>query len=517
MIAVMGLSCWSFGLLVFLCWVIKLNAHILRHPTTLRKYAYFYAGFEPNFWWWELLVKRMDTLTILLICYTNLFGDVRAKLFLFMLCSGFWWVVHSSCCPFEDRQNSLLDRLEHLGLSARFVTFSSTVLLLMFGAPLVVSSSVALILLVVNTLFIVSIVFAVVSEVLPLIDKMERKDTGHQTVDRLKHKLHGLFAIVTRFPFMINNEKLSEEKLVPHLEWQGPGCPLQVVSVRRPKVWKRLHWPRKCLRVAISSLYCLGDGTQTDYIASSIGKILQHLLTNAGMKQLPGGPLTDLIAILGLALRRRRNAPTGKSKEKGENAGYDRAELVKHLCQFMGQTSVLGDDPGSDELLNAIIDVAIVWRQRKLDHHDHQEQHSFRRVNSTGEKTIVFEEDDHLVSHPSDHIEGIGMLSGEDLELLVNYLYELRLDEVRRLVTAIHDLFLLMESLDEEKHAATRPSHLPYIDMVKKQSSGIQAEQQDDNMSVDWVPSLEDMPQILSSNQVHVSLWDHDDDDDASI
>ena len=32
------------------------------HPASLKRYGFFFAGLEPEYWWWDLVVKlaRMD-------------------------------------------------------------------------------------------------------------------------------------------------------------------------------------------------------------------------------------------------------------------------------------------------------------------------------------------------------------------------------------------------------------------------------------------------------------------------
>ena len=119
-------------------------------PTMMRKYGYFYNGFEPDFWWWELLVKRIDTLTVLVVTYTNLVPDSRARLLLYMVFSGIWWAIHNGASPFDDRGNSMLDKIEGLGLRSRFLTFFIIQMLLLFAAPAWLTWSLAALLVFIN-------------------------------------------------------------------------------------------------------------------------------------------------------------------------------------------------------------------------------------------------------------------------------------------------------------------------------------------------------------------------------
>ena len=40
-------------------------------------------------WWWDLIIKRMDVATMMLITYTSVVLDPSAKLMLFPALSGF--------------------------------------------------------------------------------------------------------------------------------------------------------------------------------------------------------------------------------------------------------------------------------------------------------------------------------------------------------------------------------------------------------------------------------------------
>merc|ERR550532_2607825 len=71
-IASVGLSVWSVGVVVLLfCWVYTRRRH-LQEFTTKRMLGYFYNGLEADKYWWELVVKRVDLLLIYLITYTQI-------------------------------------------------------------------------------------------------------------------------------------------------------------------------------------------------------------------------------------------------------------------------------------------------------------------------------------------------------------------------------------------------------------------------------------------------------------
>ena len=88
------------------------------------------------------------------VTFTNIAYDIRAKLMLFSLLAGTWWAVHSAAAPFDNRQNSTLDKMESLGLRTRFFTFSLIQFMLMFDAPAFITWTVAGILLSANAYFV---------------------------------------------------------------------------------------------------------------------------------------------------------------------------------------------------------------------------------------------------------------------------------------------------------------------------------------------------------------------------
>eukprot|EP00747_Dinoflagellata_sp_TGD_P001715 gnl/TRDRNA2_/TRDRNA2_102364_c0_seq1.p1 gnl/TRDRNA2_/TRDRNA2_102364_c0~~gnl/TRDRNA2_/TRDRNA2_102364_c0_seq1.p1 ORF type:complete len:116 (+),score=6.49 gnl/TRDRNA2_/TRDRNA2_102364_c0_seq1:166-513(+) len=86
--AIIGLLVWSLGFVLTMYVIIQRHSNELRSPSMLRKFGYFYQGFEPNVWWWELLAKRFDTLGILMSTHMNIMYDVRGKLLLFTVFAG---------------------------------------------------------------------------------------------------------------------------------------------------------------------------------------------------------------------------------------------------------------------------------------------------------------------------------------------------------------------------------------------------------------------------------------------
>ncbi|OLP85014.1 hypothetical protein AK812_SmicGene34044 [Symbiodinium microadriaticum] len=91
-IAIIGLSVWTYG--------------------------YFIDGFEPAYWWWDILIKRGDVAIIpffiqvdgfcsikrMLVTYTSVADDEKAKLLIYPFISGANLAISAWCRPFLNNQ-----------------------------------------------------------------------------------------------------------------------------------------------------------------------------------------------------------------------------------------------------------------------------------------------------------------------------------------------------------------------------------------------------------------------------
>ncbi|CAE7217830.1 lgals3bpb [Symbiodinium pilosum] len=86
-LAILGLGIWCLGI------PMTLAARLLclrdrQAPENFRRFGYFFQGLEAQFWWWDLLVKRLDVALMMLVTYTSFVLDPKAKLMLFPVLSG---------------------------------------------------------------------------------------------------------------------------------------------------------------------------------------------------------------------------------------------------------------------------------------------------------------------------------------------------------------------------------------------------------------------------------------------
>ena len=134
LLAIIGLGVWCVGVPCALF----LRLYFLKDrqsPENFRKYGYFIQGFEPQYWWWDIVVKRFDILLMNLITYTSIATDEKAKLLVFPIISGCALGLCAWCQPFTNTQAEILDFLEMCLLSFRFCLFSMVAIMLIFNPP----------------------------------------------------------------------------------------------------------------------------------------------------------------------------------------------------------------------------------------------------------------------------------------------------------------------------------------------------------------------------------------------
>merc|ERR550514_2281742 len=122
---------WSVGIVAGIYQMI--SRQDLQSSEVQRNFGYLLEGYEPRSWWWEVIVKKFDLLTTAVITYTSVASDVRAKLILYAAQSSVATSVQLAYSPFDDRQLSLLDRVEILGLMVRNIMFTGVAFCLLFS------------------------------------------------------------------------------------------------------------------------------------------------------------------------------------------------------------------------------------------------------------------------------------------------------------------------------------------------------------------------------------------------
>jgi hypothetical protein len=123
-IGMVGLVVWCLGIPLALASRL-FTLEDMRTPNSYRKYGYFIQGFEHDFWWWDIVVKRADVGLMMVITYTSIVQDPEAKLSLFPVFSGLQLGLAAWFKPFSNDQAQVLDILEVTLCTVRFLLFSS--------------------------------------------------------------------------------------------------------------------------------------------------------------------------------------------------------------------------------------------------------------------------------------------------------------------------------------------------------------------------------------------------------
>jgi len=326
-----GLTVWSGGFIIFIFFVLRSHKEILMEPKILRRFGFFFNGLEPDWYFWELLVKRVDVLLVYLVTYTQFVPDIKAKLILYLVIAGTAWALHNGARPFDNRVNGLLDRLESRCLSTRFLTFALLQLLLIADAPPEVNAVVAVVLVVKNTWCFLSLAMSWAMEVWGDNPAMVAGATvaaqaaAKNAAGKIEIGPSGgtgplacLQAIAQRFlkgmagkliillPKLVIGPLSRERNVlrvrVPLFVWLGPKMG---VVVHTHQDTNPAGCFRRTVRRAIQAFYKLSDDAQRAFAAEVCGQIFDHLLTNGGFHTLPDMTF-DFVFTFPIALRRVR-------------------------------------------------------------------------------------------------------------------------------------------------------------------------------------------------------------------
>ncbi|CAE7203790.1 rngB, partial [Symbiodinium sp. CCMP2456] len=141
-IAIAGLVVWCLGIPLTLA-VRLLLIPDRQSPENFRRFGFFFQGLEPKFWWWDLLVKRLDVALMMLLTYTSVVPDPKGKLMLFPALSGFQVYLAAWVKPYANDQAEILDVVEVTLSAIRFLLFFAVASLLILKPPAATTHAVA--------------------------------------------------------------------------------------------------------------------------------------------------------------------------------------------------------------------------------------------------------------------------------------------------------------------------------------------------------------------------------------
>jgi hypothetical protein len=298
---------WSLGSIVFLVFKIKATGPENRfNDVNMRKFGYFYQGFEPKFWYWEIGWKRLDILLVLTVTYTSLVPDVRAKVIIYVMLAGIALAAHTYNQPYDDRNHGLLDRGEMFALLVRFSTFATVALLLLVGANATITFVFMGTILLVNFLYMIFIGIHVVSEVTKgaFTPNIEDEDGDEEMQAKLaeakKHMTRGRKWLLWLFgPTIVSfhRQRALAEKHAVHLVWQGPARNARFGKLPPPDN----GCAQNCMLGFVRSIFSLGDDAEMSGISKGCADFWDYMM---GMpSEVPSHGL-DILLVLVLANKR---------------------------------------------------------------------------------------------------------------------------------------------------------------------------------------------------------------------
>lgn len=260
-VAACGLTLWSCGFLAFIAMIIKRNEKRLQEFKVLRKYGYFYNGLEKAYWWWDLLVKRIEVLLVYIVTYIQVTPDLKGTLTFVTALAAIFWALHATASPYDQRGSRLVDRLESAGLRTRFGTLFLVQILMLAGGNIIICLIAAIVLLVLNGIFVINVgvSFLIATGAFNDADgatdqamdmqknmpktrkrggggngnplKMLLRKIVQHIINKVGKVLVGIAIKYLMAPFRwLAQAKQDLEKEAPRLKWVGLGQPLEVIS-----------------------------------------------------------------------------------------------------------------------------------------------------------------------------------------------------------------------------------------------------------------------------------------------
>jgi hypothetical protein len=284
-IALIGLFVWSIGTLAFILYKINAAGDENRYnDENMRKYGYFFQGFEPQYWYWEIGVKRFDFLLVAIVTHTSLIPDPKAKIVMYVMIGGLMFAAHMYAQPYDDRQHGLLDRCESVALLVRFSTFASIAALLLLAAGSTTALVMMGVLFMFNMFYVFYVLLHIGSEVTkknftPAVgndpdeaEEMKKKVAAAAAEMGLVRRIGFKAAMCFLIPW--HRQRVVAEKCAVHMEWQGPFRNARFGKLPPPPQ----SWSRQLMLGFVKSMMSLGDDAEVGNIVKQIGDFYGYIM-----------------------------------------------------------------------------------------------------------------------------------------------------------------------------------------------------------------------------------------------
>jgi len=358
-----GLFVWSIGFHVMLAFFIFRNRRRISEPSVTRLYAYFVQGYEIEYCWWDILVKRLDLFATIAITYTNFAPNKKAKLLCYSSLAAIVLILHASAAPFDDRKCRLLDRYEYLGLLVRFFTFTALQLILVFNPDKWVGIICCVGIGIAGTAYLLCIWFTIVIEFITDItsrgheataeDLEELLGVDEDTAGRHSHRGAGVIGAVTSpgkiiakycgkyvFRAFLNvllriatriamfYSKLEETALAIKFD-DGRLC-IWTRNVQEAEEMFQGGKLNKSMKDkaklkgehSLEAFFHLNDGSQREYLATIIGAYYAHVLCTMGSDEIPRRSL-ECFLVFAACVKAAKSDPEVKWQACGVKEKYE--------------------------------------------------------------------------------------------------------------------------------------------------------------------------------------------------
>jgi hypothetical protein len=383
-ISISGLLLWSLGIVAVLYIIIR--GRDRQKSFVTRNFGYLLEGYEPQYWYWELLVKKVDLLATALITYTSVANDPRAKILLYSVQAAIFYALQLYLAPYDNRQLKLLDRMENTGLLVRETLFTGIAFVLLFDTSASFTMGICGILVGLNAYFVLGVAIHMADDYVSTQIAITAEKRVQHMLDSKRKIVHkrrkgaieeALTQLGTRrVTAKMRKEALSKVTFNHHVEdsevkpkmviekrmhtlqwvqqhiflggtsdrgyrhsqllrcvWVGPGSDAGVYVPELYEGWlstKRSFMRGLWLRT-VRTFYGMSNFSMRIALSSSFSDFVALLITLAEFKQAPSR-LTDMIFFLSHAVKHlKRNMeahpnaarPPRKAVEPGEEARHD--------------------------------------------------------------------------------------------------------------------------------------------------------------------------------------------------
>lgn len=236
-LGIVSLSFWGLAMpFALFMWLLRLRGE--RHsPAQLRRFGFFIQGFQPSYWWWDIIVKRLDMLFMFAITNFDFQGgDEQTKLILYSFGSGFVLSLQNSYSPYDRRRCGLLDAIESWGMMVRFTFFAVLAIVVGSGPHKIFPTFCIVLALLVVMLFVAYFMLHLImiyceqlgTRIASFVDREGGEDEvlvqRRLTVIRKQRCIARLVQhVAQKFAKLIDERFQRRRRLTFHLKWLGPG------------------------------------------------------------------------------------------------------------------------------------------------------------------------------------------------------------------------------------------------------------------------------------------------------